>query len=57
MSLLRTEIAPANGGVQLKLSDIVTADTAATVRQFSDKVAHGQIDVPCVDPFCAKPSG
>jgi basic membrane protein A len=47
----------ANDGVQLKLAGIVTAGTAATVREFSDKVGNGQIDVPCVDPFCAKPTG
>jgi basic membrane protein A len=46
----------ANDGVQLKMSDLVTPETADTVAEFSDKVATGQIDVPCVEPFCAEPS-
>jgi basic membrane protein A len=47
----------ANDGVELKLASNVTPATAAVVHDFSVKVADGQIDVPCVDPFCAKPSG
>ena len=46
----------ANDGVELKMSDLVTPQTADTVAEFSDKVATGQIDVPCVEPFCAEPS-
>jgi basic membrane protein A and related proteins len=47
----------ANDGVQLKVSSFVTVETSNTVIAYYKKVADGQIDVPCVDPFCAEPTG
>lgn len=47
----------ANDGVQLKVSSFVTVETSNTVIAYYHKVADGQIDVPCVDPFCAEPTG
>ena len=48
----------ANDGVQLKVSSLVTVETSNTViAYYLKKVADGQIDVPCVDPFCAEPTG
>ncbi|MEO6885360.1 MAG: BMP family ABC transporter substrate-binding protein [Jatrophihabitantaceae bacterium] len=45
----------ANNGVELKLdTDLVKQATADKLKGYSDKVAKGEIDVPCVDPFCAK---
>ena len=44
-----------NNGVSLKLdTDLVKQATSDKLKDYSDKVAKGEIDVPCVDPFCAK---
>lgn len=44
-----------NGGVELALNDaLVPASVKSQVSDYSQKVSSGQIDVPCVQPFCAK---
>lgn len=47
-----------NNGVNLKLdTDLVKSATADKIKDYSDKVAKGEIKVPCVDPFCAEATG
>ncbi len=47
-----------NDGVDLKLdNDVVKSSTADKLKSYSDKVASGEITVPCVKPFCAEATG
>jgi basic membrane protein A len=47
-----------NNGVNLKLdTDLVKQSTADKIKDYSDKVAKGEIKVPCVDPYCAEATG
>jgi basic membrane protein A and related proteins len=42
-----------NGGVSLaENKDLVPAAASAKLKEFSDKVVAGTIQVPCVEPFC-----
>ncbi len=44
-----------NDGVSLTLdTDLVKSATAEKIKEYSDKVAAGEIKVPCVEPFCAE---
>jgi basic membrane protein A len=46
-----------NGGVELIVNeDLVPEESVETINAFIEKVKDGEIEVPCVDPYCA-PSG
>jgi basic membrane protein A len=46
-----------NSGVSLALNDaLVPAAASAKIKDYSDQVSTGKINVPCVEPFCAQAS-